>query len=74
MPEYAGDAFRAERPLLLDIVDQEINDLALNAKGLCGMKRVETGRNRTEQAQTGRNGTQQAPEQDETGANGREQA
>ena len=34
----------AENASLLDIVDQKINDLARNAKGLCGMKQDETGR------------------------------
>jgi hypothetical protein len=39
------DGFTAEMPVLLNIVNQEINDLARNAKHLCGIQRVGTGSN-----------------------------
>jgi hypothetical protein len=34
----------AKIPPQLDIADQKINDLARNAKDLCGMKQDKTGR------------------------------
>jgi len=55
MPEYAGDAFRAERPLLLDIVDQEINVLAQKANDLGGFELAQTGSNWPKLALTGQN-------------------
>ena len=66
------DAAFGESLPLLDIVGKTINDLARNARDLCGIHRAETGRNGTEQAPTGPNGTQQALEQDATGTNRRE--
>jgi len=55
---------------LLNIVDKEINALARNAKGLCGIEQDETGRNRLKRDGMGLNGTQQALEWDGTGSNG----
>jgi hypothetical protein len=46
---------KAQMLLLLDIVYRKIKALAHNAKGLGGIQRDETGRNRLKRDGTGRN-------------------